>query len=265
MSFEDIHCIEKHLPDKQALDAPNPPPEELERLALITSVKWKTPIRLKVAFIDNPEPPADLRARIVSHMNAWSEFCDVKFTESTNEPEVRITLEGKRFWSYLGTYILDDSLAGQATMGLGGFTMNTPEQTFRRVVRHETGHTLGFPHEHLRAEVINWIDREKAIEYFSGPPNVWDIPTIERNVLTPLPADIITTSATADLHSVMCYPLPGAILKTGAPNITGGRDISSIDKDFAASMYPFPRVGIITSERPVFEQAFPGMLFILKT
>jgi hypothetical protein len=30
----------------------------------------------------------------------------------------------------------------------------TPDAEFYRVVRHETGHTLGFPHEHMRKEII---------------------------------------------------------------------------------------------------------------
>lgn len=49
---------------------------------------------------------------------------------------------------------------------LQGFSMTTPESEYKRVVRHETGHTLGFPHEHLRQEIVNDIDPDKAITYF---------------------------------------------------------------------------------------------------
>ena len=45
-------------------------------------------VRLTVGFLDNP--PADLRARIVSHMNAWGAFCNVQFTETATNPQVRI-------------------------------------------------------------------------------------------------------------------------------------------------------------------------------
>src|ERR1043165_5584391 len=41
-----------------------------QRIAVLTSKYWgPTSRRLTVSFLDNP--PADLRARIISHMNAW--------------------------------------------------------------------------------------------------------------------------------------------------------------------------------------------------
>ena len=44
--------------------------------------------------------------------------------------------------------------------------MRTSEAEFRRVVRHEAGHTLGFDHEHMRSDIVKRIDREKAIAFF---------------------------------------------------------------------------------------------------
>jgi hypothetical protein len=51
-------------------------------------------------------------------------------------------------------------------MNLQGFNMSTLESEFRRVVRHETGHTLGFPHEHLRRQLVDNIDPGRAYAYF---------------------------------------------------------------------------------------------------
>jgi hypothetical protein len=78
---------------------------------------------------------------------------------------VRISLAGQGYWSYLGTDILSIP-RNRPTMNLQGFNINTPDSEFRRVVRHETGHTLGFPHEQLRKEIINRIDRQKAYAWF---------------------------------------------------------------------------------------------------
>ena len=39
-------------------------------------------------------------------------------------------------------------------MNLEAFTMQTPDSEFHRVVRHEAGHTLGFPHEHMRKAIV---------------------------------------------------------------------------------------------------------------
>src|SRR2546423_14085085 len=50
-------------------DAVIPP----EHLALLTAKYWGVGgVNLTVGFLDNP--PADLRARILSHMNAWGAF-----------------------------------------------------------------------------------------------------------------------------------------------------------------------------------------------
>ncbi len=79
--------------------------------------------------------------------------------------DVRISLAGKGYWSYLGTDILSVPL-NHPTMNLEGFSIKTSDSEFHRVVRHETGHTLGFPHEQLRKEIVNRIDRKKAYAWF---------------------------------------------------------------------------------------------------
>src|SRR5581483_12516016 len=117
------------------------------RLAVVIGRRWPaTGVRLTVQFLDNP--PADFRKRIVKHMNAWAKSSNVQFTETRGTGQVRISrvdsppdLAG--YWSYIGTEILDVK-AGEATMNLEAFTMKTPESEYHRVVRHETGHTLGF-------------------------------------------------------------------------------------------------------------------------
>lgn len=133
--------------------------EEPVELAVKTSKMWnKNGVELSVSFIDTPD--AELRTRILSHMNAWSEYCNVRFFEVTSNAQVRISRNEKGYWSYLGTDILLIP-SNKATMNLGGFSMETPESEYRRVVRHETGHTLGFAHEHLRSEIVNYIDHDK--------------------------------------------------------------------------------------------------------
>jgi len=103
-------------------------------------------------------------------MNAWSRTANVTFVESKTDPKVRIARQGGQqggYWSYLGTDILSID-RNQPTMNLEAFTMNIPESEFHRVVRHETGHTMGFPHEHMRRELVNEIDPDKAISYFGA-------------------------------------------------------------------------------------------------
>ena len=180
--------------------------------------------------------PANLRARIISHMNAWTQTAGISFVETQGTGDVRISRGSGGYWSYLGT---DIRLIprNRPTMNLQAFTMNTPESEYKRVVRHETGHTLGFPHEHMRKALVERIDPAKAYEYFRRTQG-WDPRTVDQQVLTPLDERSIM-STPADQTSIMCYQLPGSITRDGKP-ILGGVDINQTDYAFAGGIYPKP-------------------------
>lgn len=203
------------------------------RIAVLTSKYWgPQPRRLSVSFME--PTPADLRRRILSHMNAWTRTEGIEFAETGGVGNVRISRGSGGYYSYLGT---DVNLIPQnrQTMNLQGFTMNTPESEYKRVIRHETGHTLGFPHEHMRRSLVARIDPEKAYEYFRRTQG-WDRATVDQQVLTPLDERSIMATP-ADQTSIMCYQLPGSITRDGRP-ITGGIDINATDYAFAGRIYP---------------------------
>lgn len=224
-------------------------PITMARLAVVTDRKWaSTGVKLTVSFLDKPD--AALRKRILSHMNAWNKTANVRFVETKRGGEVRIARVGGKeggYWSYLGTEILEIG-AGKQTMNLEGFTMNTPDSEFHRVVRHETGHTLGFPHEHMRKELIAKIDRQKAIRYFEETQG-WSKEEVIYQVLTPLEDSSLTETSHPDPRSIMCYQIPGSLTKNGKP-IVGGTDIDALDYAFAGKIYPKPKHALKTrSER----------------
>lgn len=203
-------------------------------LAVVTTKYWgRRGVRLTVGFLDGG--PADLRARILLQMNAWGRFSNVSFVEDNAAPQVRITRGPGGYWSNLGTDILRVP-AGTPTMNLQGFTMNISESEFVRVVRHETGHTLGFPHEHKRPELVSRIDSEKAIVYFMSTQN-WTREQVIQQVLTPLVNSSLIATNSPDPNSIMCYWLPASIMKDGIA-VPGGPDIDAQDAEFAASIYP---------------------------
>jgi len=206
-----------------------------EHLALLTAKYWGAQgVRLTVGFMDNP--PADLKARILLHMNAWGAWSNVRFTESAVNPQVRISrTAGGGYSSYVGTDILLRP-PNLNTMNLDSFTMNTPDSEFYRVVRHETGHTLGFPHEHLRSQIVGRIDQAKAIAYF-GATQGWSKEKVIAQVLTPLDNSALLATAQADIHSIMCYWLPASIMKDGVA-VDGGTDIDAQDAQFSLRVYP---------------------------
>lgn len=207
------------------------------RIAVLTTKYWHTKgVRLAVGFLDGPSTA--LRKRIVSHMNAWAKSANVTFVEAAKDPQVRIARTGGPeggYWSYLGTDILHID-RDQPTMNLEGFTMNMPESEFRRVIRHETGHTLGCPHEHMRRELVNLIDPVKAIAYFRSTQG-WSADEVRHQVLTPIEDSSLWGTAHADPNSIMCYQIPGSITKNGKP-IIGGADIDASDYAFLAKVYP---------------------------
>ncbi len=221
------------------------------KISVLTSKYWGTDLRkLSVSFMEST--PQELRTRIISHLNAWSRLDvaglqltlgSIEFVETSGIGDVRISRGAGGYWSYLGTDIrlIPDN---EPTMNLQGFTMNTSEAEFRRVVRHEAGHTLGFPHEHMRADLIARIDREKAYTYFWNTQR-WDRDTVDQQVLTPLNENSLMGTP-VDQTSIMCYQLPGSITVDGNA-ITGGDDINETDSRFAFKIYPVPNSPFINS------------------
>jgi Astacin (Peptidase family M12A) len=206
-------------------------------ISVLTTKYWHTNgVRLTVGFLDGGA--ADLRARILSHMNAWSTRSNVSFVETVTDPQVRITrTENSGYWSYVGTDILSIP-AGEPTMNLESFTMAMQDSEFHRVVRHETGHTLGCPHEHMRRELVEKIDSTKAIAYFAETQG-WSELEVRQQVLTPIDESSLLGTAHADVESIMCYQIPGTITVDGEP-IPGGADIDEQDYAFMEKVYPKP-------------------------
>jgi hypothetical protein len=208
------------------------------RIAVVVARRWPAAgVRLSVSFLDTP--PRALRTRILAHMNAWAESANVTFVETQGTGQVRIArldapTDMAGYWSFLGTEILEVA-EDEPTMNLEGFTTRTSEAEFRRVVRHEAGHTLGFDHEHMRRDLVGRIDRQKAIAYFRRTCG-WTADEVDAQVLTPLAAASIMGTRESDPLSIMCYQLPAAIMKDGRA-VKGGTDINANDFAFAARLY----------------------------
>jgi hypothetical protein len=254
MSEKYVGCAVRELPHdkrvgaaKQAIalnpaNAPARPPSlaamaplSPEHLAALTGKLWSAKgVNLTVQFLDDPD--AETRRKILSHMSAWNRTGNVAFRETASGGQVRIARQrGQGYWSYLGTDVLSIP-QGEPTMNLEGFTASgTPDSEFYRVVRHETGHTLGFPHEHLRREIIQRLDPAKTVAYFLANDG-WDAETTRQQVLTPL-SDSGLTALPADVLSIMCYKLPPEITKDGK-DIPGGDDINDEDYTLCGKLYP---------------------------
>lgn len=204
------------------------------RLAVDTARWWgDKPQVITVAFQSGTKTAT--RNKVLEHANAWSRFCNKSFAYSKTDPMVRVAFGGGGYWSYLGTDLLGIP-ANEQTMNLQGFDGQMPESEWSRVVRHEFGHTLGFPHEHSREEIITLLDYNKTIDYFRKTQG-WSKQDVIDQVLTPLSKKSIRGTPKADDNSIMCYSFPGSITKSGKP-IPGGDDINELDAQFIGSLYP---------------------------
>jgi hypothetical protein len=206
-----------------------------EHLAILTSKMWpNNGVELTVSFVSRIR--ADFAQKIIEHMNAWGQYCKTKFKMLTSgSGQVRIAFQNDGYWSYLGTDILHIP-SNQHTMNLQGFDSQMPDSEYHRVVRHETGHTLGFPHEHMRRELVDRLDPQKTISYFQQFQG-WPPQMTQEQVLTPIDEASIRGTPNADQDSIMCYQLPGSITKDGQ-EIRGGTDIDPLDQQFASKCYP---------------------------
>jgi hypothetical protein len=206
------------------------------QIAVLVNKYWGAKgVNLGVKFLDTTN--STLKNRILSFANKWNQYANILFRESATG-EIRLTLSGDGYWSYLGPDILQIP-AGEPTMSLQGFSLSTPDSEYDRVVPHEFGHSCGFPHEHERQEILTLLDVEKTVALFARLYG-WDRQTVMEQVFDPLNPASIRASA-PDTRSVMCYDFPASITKTGQA-IPGGSGIDVLDGQFVATIYPKPFV-----------------------
>lgn len=208
-----------------------------QHIAMLTQKYWGSQGKtIPTYFLDTRD--AALKAKLLAAFNAWGDNVVFVETGSVGNSLCRVSRQRGGYWSYLGTDYLHIP-QGQPTMNLEGFTLNTPESEWLRVPTHEAGHARGFPHEHMRKELVALLDRAKTISYF-GRTQGWSPQEVMDQVLTPLD-DRSIMSTPADQDSIMCYQLPGSITTTGQP-IRGGARINDTDRAFALRNYPRPDV-----------------------
>lgn len=255
MSKKYIGCTIKQLPNKEleraaqfacSLNPANAPPSAMlakfgmvDKLAIaVMTSKYFGPegIKLSVSFLENTS--AALAEKILSHLNAWNAHANIRFDMyggAAANAEVRISRGPGGYYSYLGTDVLRIQ-RGRPTMNLEGFSLNTSEAEYKRVVHHEAGHTCGCPHEHMRAEIVNRLDVRKTIAYFQRTQG-WTAQEVQQQVLTPISEASVRGTLHAEDTSIMCYGLPASITKDGRA-IPGGRDITPTDGEFMGKVYP---------------------------
>lgn len=159
---------------------------------------------------------------IIRHANLRVRFDSV----SISKADIKVRFQrGGGNWSYLGT----DALFTQSNQP----TMNIDNDDYGTIL-HECFHAIvAGHHEHQSpTSEIEW-NREQVIRDLSGPPNYWDLETIEHNVLNRVDKKgAIYTDF--DRESIMLYFFPDSWVKNGKGtqrnNVLSDKDIAHIKR-----------------------------------
>ncbi len=215
--------------------APEPGSTGQNRAGLQKASKWDVGEIITISFLDG-DPSVQARVRAVAQ--EWTApgmaNLTLSFRTDTTDTDIRISFQFPGSWSVLGKTCRNIP-APQATMNYGWLTAASTDDEVRRVVLHEFGHALGLIHEHQNpAGGINW-DKPAVTADLSGPPNNWNLATIEFNMFTPQAA--AETNFTAlDPTSIMMYPIPAHWTTDGFS--TGlNTDLSPTDRQFIQDEY----------------------------
>lgn len=205
-----------------------------QHIAALTGKLWPSSgVKATVQFLDQPD--AETKRKILLAANAWNKTANIQFIETNLHGDIRIArTRGQGYWSYLGQDNAHVS-ADQQTMNLDSFTSSTSDSEYNRVVKHEFGHYLGWPHEHTRKEIVSKIDPEEAYTYYLKYDG-WNRQLVQEQVLNLTPDELLT-ALPIDIKSIMCYGFPAEIMKDHQP-VPGGMDIDDEDYALAAKLYP---------------------------
>lgn len=206
------------------------------RAALLEESRWENGEVIRVRFMGGD---AALRARVRSVAQRWTgpDMANVSFEFIDSGPaDIRIAfVAGDGSWSYLGT-VCRQIPPAEPTMNFGWLTPSSSDQEIQEVVLHEFGHALGLIHEHQNPmHAIAW-DRAAVIAELSGPPNNWDLATIESNMFAR--RELAEVSGTpVDSLSIMMYPIPASWTMDGF-SAGFNSTLSAHDIEFIRATYP---------------------------
>jgi len=205
---------------------------------------WDVGQTLNIYFIGGTKAQ---KSKVYNTVQTIKKYANINFrlVSHRENSDIRVSfMRGRGSWSYVGTdaiYVPDN----EPTMNFGW----GPDTA---TILHEFLHALGFKHEHQNPRGgIDW-NRENVIRDLSGPPNNWDVRTIERNVLNM--ESLKNSLATSfDIKSIMIYAFPDSWTKNTG-RIKQNKKLSSKDKQHLSRLYPFTKGGTLYSRRSLFKR-----------
>jgi hypothetical protein len=253
---------------------------------------WRPGSVLRVAFIGGT---SELHRMIEESTKEISDACNIAFdfgldqatgryrtwslTDTDYSADIRISFDKSGYFSLVGTDAVNfiigspaEAVGGrphQCSMNFGGMNIARPHG-WKRIVRHEFCHALGFRHEHQLPgggceASLRWEDDEGYVPqdnktadgryvvdasgrrpgvytYFAGAPNNWSKEVVDHNMREHSPGQNTASSNTVDRESIMLYRFPSLLYRSESSECkpTGeGESLSSGDKDGLLKLYPY--------------------------
>lgn len=211
--------------------------EGKSKAAALIDAQWQKGEVITISFLDGS---AVLQQRVRTVAQRWIDATGADLTfDFRNAPgngtDIRISFQKKGSWSLLGRYCRLKTDQTEPTMNYGWLKDHSSDLEVQEVVLHEFGHALALIHEHNSPEAdIPW-DKTKIIAELSGPPNNWDLQTIEFNMFAEF--DKSEVDATPfDEHSIMLYPIDNDWTTTDY-STKNNTDLSAKDIGLIRSIY----------------------------
>ena len=227
---ENYYCM---CPGIESLTGADRAKAQGTKAALLSGLKWPPGSTVTIKFLGGSPT---LKERVKNVALVWTTIANLRFDfVQEGDADIRIAFEqGRGSWSYLGTVALQID-PSEPTMNYGWLTDDSTDDQVRRVVLHEFGHALGLIHEHQNPNrAIQW-NRDAVINDLQGPPNNWDLETIENNMFRKYdPASVHSSPVDAD--SIMMYPIP---LSWTLDGFSAGlnTDLTETDKQIVRESY----------------------------
>jgi hypothetical protein len=230
--MKDVNAaFEIAIAENPANDPANQGHARTEAISLFKK-KWNPQRRIiNVSFVEEPS----YLDKIISHARNWEPFIGVKFRFGESNPDVLVSFDPGGSWSYIGTDSLNFATRERSSMNFGWFDATTDDKEFNRTVVHEFGHALSLVHEHSHPDAnISW---NKPVVYAYYQKQGWSKDDVDQQIFAKYDLSQVNGSQ-YDPHSIMHYPIDASMVTNPADVVGWNTDLSELDKEVIASLYP---------------------------